>query len=242
MNDGAILRVALAGSSQMSPSTLMVGTNTGATLEFAVNSSSQVPLTPGTLVLSNATISVVAGNFVAGNSYPLITYTTLGAGSSYTPGTLPAGVTGTITTTGNTISLNVTAVTNTVWTGLVNGIWDINTTANWTNVGTAGNKYLDGSVVQFDDTGITNSVSGGTVTPGAITVNNTVNNYAIKAVIAGTGGITKTGTASLTNTAANTYTGPTIINQGSLVVGAASSLNIGGPNGDNYGPLGTIPP
>ena len=41
VNDGAILRVALAGSSQMSPSTLMVGTNTGATLEFAVNSSSQ---------------------------------------------------------------------------------------------------------------------------------------------------------------------------------------------------------
>ena len=236
VSDGAKFGVALTGA--MSPSALTVGTNTGATLEFSVNSTSQAPLTPGTLVMSNATINIVAGNFVAGSSYPLITYTTLGSGSTYISGTLPSGVTGTITTTGNTISLNVTAVTNTVWTGLVNGVWDINTTANWTNAGTAGTKYIDGSVVQFDDTGITNIVSGATLTPGAVLVTNTAKNYTLKAMIAGTGGLTKSGTGSLTNTAANTYTGPTIINQGAFVVSAASSLNIGGPSGANYGPLG----
>jgi len=240
VSDSAKLGVALAGSSQMSPTSLTAGTNAGATLEFTVNSTSHAPLTPGTLTFNGAnTINIVAGNFVAGNSYPLISSTTAFSGTgTYALGTLPNGVSGNLSSTASTITLNVTAVTNTVWTGLVNGVWDINTTANWTNVGTAGNKYIDGSLVQFDDTGITNYVSGGTVSPGAITVNNTAKNYAIKAVIAGTGGLTKTGTGSLTNTAANTYTGPTVINQGNLVVGAASSLNIGGPNGDNYGPLG----
>ena len=235
VTNGATLGVVAIGSSHMSPTNLTLGTNTGgATLEFSVNSTTQAPLTPGTLILSNAnTINIVAGNFVAGNSYPLITYGSLSGAGSYALGTLPSGVTGTITTTGNTISLNVATVTNTFWTGLTSGVWDT-TTANWTNAGTAGTLYVAGSVVQFDDTGLnTTNVTGGTLSPGAITVNNTSKNYALKNVIAGTTGITKTGTGSLTNTAANTYTGPTIINQGALVVGVNSVSGVSGALGVN---------
>ena len=237
VSNSATLGVVAVGSSQISPTVLAVGNSTGSgTLAFSLNNSGQAPLTPGTLILSNATINVVAGNFVAGASYPLITYTTLGTGSTYTPGTLPNGVSGTITTTGNTISLNVTAVTNTVWTGLVNGTWDINTTANWTNLATLGNKYIDGSVVRFDDTGLnTTTITNvsGVLTPGAITVTNNTATYAIKTVIAGTGGITKSGTGTLTNTAANTYTGPTVINNGTVVAGVASVANVSGALGNN---------
>jgi autotransporter-associated beta strand protein len=71
------------------------------------------------------------------------------------------------------------------------------------------------------------------MTPSAITVNNSAKNYAIQAQIAGAAGITKTGTGSLTNSGANTYTGPTVINQGNLVAGVASVANVSGALGNN---------
>src|SRR6185369_5627006 len=114
---------------------------------------SLAPIAPGALTFNGSgnTINVVGGNFVAGNTYPLIASATPITGT-YTAGTLPAGVSGSISTSGNSIVLTVTAVTANIWTGLVSGMWDINTTANWTN-SALGNKYLDGSVVQFDDSG-----------------------------------------------------------------------------------------
>jgi autotransporter-associated beta strand protein len=225
VSDGAKLGVAASDPFHLSPTTLTAGSSTGAALEFTVSSTTQAPLTPGTLTLNGVnTISVVGGNFVAGNSYPLVTYTTLAGGGSYTTGTLPNGVAGTITTIGNTITLTVTTVTNTVWTGTVNGTWDIATTANWLTNGVAG-VYLDGSPVQFDDTGLntlTITNVSGTLSPASILVNNTAKNYSIKTAIGGSGGITKSGTGWLTNSGANTYTGPTVINDGNVWAGVAN--------------------
>jgi fibronectin-binding autotransporter adhesin len=237
--DAARLSVAIPTSVTFSPVGLAVGATTGATLDFTVSSTTQAPLTPNTLTLNGAnTINIAGGTFVAGSSYPLIAYTTLAGAGSYSAGTLPAGVGGTITTSGNTIYFNVTGVTNTVWTGLVSGMWDIGTTANWTNAA-GGNTYTDGSTLLFDDTAsntttISNSVAT-TLTPATILVNNSTKNYCFKAntIIAGGGSLTKTGTANLTNSTVNTYTGPTIINQGSLVAGVASTANVGGAVGLN---------
>ena len=173
---------------------------------------------------------------MAGNSYPLLTYTTLSGAGSLNPGTIPAGVAGTITHVGNTYYLNVIAVANDVWTGTVNGTWDIATTANWLTNGVAG-VYLDGSQVQFDDTGLNTTtitnLPGTVLSPGGILVTNTIKNYAITAAIAGGGGIVKSGTGSLTNSGANTYTGPTVINGGVLVAGVASVANLNGALGLN---------
>jgi autotransporter-associated beta strand protein len=237
VNDGTKFGVIASGASQFSPTTLTVGNSTGATLEFTVSSTTLAPLTPGTLTLNGAnTINVVGGSLVAGNSYPLLTYTTVSGAGTLTLGTLPGGVTGNVTLIGNTYTLNVTAVANIVWTGATNGTWDINSTANWLISGVAG-VYLDGAQVLFDDTGLNTTtitnLPGTLLSPAGITVNNTATNYAIKTVIVGTGGITKSGTGILTNTAANTYSGPTVINGGVVQAGVASVGNVSGALGNN---------
>jgi autotransporter-associated beta strand protein len=240
VSDGATLSETFTPSVQMTASSMTVGLATGATNAFVANSTSLARISAGTLTLNGVnTINIIGGNLVAGSSYPLIAFTTLAGSGSYVLGTLPPGVAGNLSTSANTIYLNVTGVTNTIWTGAVNGTWDINTTANWTNAGTPGNAYINGSPVQFDDTGlntatISNSVAT-TLSPISVLVTNNSKNYAFKAntIIGGAASLTKTGTANLTNSTPNTYTGPTAINQGQLVVGVASVANTSGALGNN---------
>jgi fibronectin-binding autotransporter adhesin len=242
VSDSVTLGVSAPNGASWAPTTMTVGTNTGtAVLNLNAVSTTVAPLAPGTLTFTGSgdTINVVGGTFTAGNSYPLIACTNPIVGS-YTAGTLPPGVTGTISTVGNSIVLSVSAVTvtNNIWTGAVSGTWDIGTTANWTNTA-LGNKYTDGSTVQFDDTGLnTATVSNLTATilsPVSILVTNNTQNYCFKAntIISGNTGITKTGTGNLTNSTPNTYTGPTVINKGGIVVGVASTPNVNGALGLN---------
>ena len=240
VNDGAALNETYLPSVQMTVPSLTVGSSTGATNAFVANSTSLARISAGTLTLNGVnTFNIIGGNLAAGSSYPLIAYTTLAGSGSYALGVLPAGVAGNLSTNSNTIYFNVTGVTNTVWSGAVNGTWDINTTANWTNTGTLGNTYINGSPVQFDDTGLnTTTISNSTATtlsPISVLVTNNTQNYCFKAntIIAGNASLTKTGTANLTNSTPNTYTGSTIINQGQLVAGVASVANTSGALGNN---------
>jgi fibronectin-binding autotransporter adhesin len=229
VTDGGTLSVAVPGTTQYSPVSLALGSSAGATLQLGLTSTTSAPLTPATLTLVGHNNVVLAGNLAAGSSYPILSSTLSGSGTLGFA--LPNGVLGNVASSVNagvtTYTLTVTSVTPTLWTGANNGTWDINTTPNWKFNGVAGN-YLDGSPVQFDDTGLSfvvTNFAGATVSPSTIFVNNSVNNYSFSnsIAIAGTGGITKSGTASLTNFTANTYTGPTVINAGSLVAGVVSS-------------------
>jgi autotransporter-associated beta strand protein len=128
----------------------------------------------------------------------------------------------------------VSSVSNTVWSGSVNGTWDT-TTANWVTNGVAA-KYQDGVTVQFDDSasGNTTVSASATRTPGAMVVSNAVNNYSIGgSAIAGTGSLTKSGAGTLMLTAANTFSGNITINNGTLA--AATTVNVAA---GNAGPLG----
>ena len=174
VNDGATLIEAFTPAAQLTPTSLTVGNTTGATLGFVINRTSPAPLAPGTLTLNGTdTINILGGNLVAGNSYPLIAYTTKTGSGSFAL-TVPTGVAGYLSTSVNIIYFNVTGITNTIWTGAVNGTWDINTTANWTNAGTLGNTYIDGSLVQFDDTGLITTITNvsGTLSPLSVNVTN----------------------------------------------------------------------
>ena len=83
-----------------------------------------------------------------------------------------------------------------------------------------------------DNTGgiftITNALAGVTVSPAGVVVN-TTHGYAFggTVTIAGVGGLTLNGPGTVTNSGLNTYSGPTVVNSGVLMAGAASGLNTG---------------
>jgi len=121
----------------------------------------------------------VGGSAIAAGTYPLVRYTGTVSGAAPTSVNLSGGyASGYVTTitASKTIALVVTSSTYSpaiAW-GVGNGVWDINTTANWTQFGSAA-KYTDGSAVVFDDT------ASGT-SPITVTLNSTVNPLSITAI------------------------------------------------------------
>ncbi len=118
--------------------------------------------------------------------------------------------------------------------------WDILTT-NWTSAGKS-DRFFNGDDVMFSDSATSFSVSiqGSSVSPASVTVDNSANAYTIAGgAITGTGGMTKTGSGSLTMASANSYTGETIIKGGTLIAqsGAALGTVEGGTTVTNGGTL-----
>lgn len=129
------------------------------------------------------------------------------------------------------------------WTGNTNGVWDITSsgTQNW-NYGTTANNaayYFDGRAVVFPDANLVNSNS--TITHSSISISsivtpqslnftaNTVNYTFTGAAIAGTGGLTLGGAASVTldngtSASPNTFSGAVAINKGQLILEQVWSL------------------
>ena len=233
VNDGAALDVTVSGATQLSVTNFTLGNSIGATNEFITLSSTvTAPVKATTLTLNGAnTINILGGSLAVGN-YPLISFVNLTGGGSITIGTLPSGVGGNIITNGNTITLQITSSAPTVWSGAVNSTWDIGTTANWTfNGGSA--LYGDGATVQFFDTGVSQfSLNlAANVAPSSMTFSNSVNNYTIGSTggfsIGGVGGLTLLASGSVTLNTTNTFTGPTLISAGQLVIGGAGKLGGG---------------
>jgi autotransporter-associated beta strand protein len=104
--------------------------------------------------------------------------------------------------------------------------WDIGNNNNWNN-GTKATVYTDGAIVTFNDSNNGHyAVTLNTmVSPGSVTFNSS-GNYTISGSggIAGSGSLTKLGTSTLTLSTINTFTGGTIVNAGSLVVGTTGAL------------------
>jgi autotransporter-associated beta strand protein len=170
----------------------------------------------------------VGGTAIAVGTYPLIKYTGAISGTmpttvtTWTGGTASAGYITNITAT-KTIALVVTSSTYNpaLYWRVGNGVWDINTTANWTQFSSPV-KYTDGNAVIFDDTASGPSPITVTlntiVNPLAVTADNTTDQY----IITGTGGITGSGvlqllgSGTLTLDGTNSYSGGTVISAGQL--------------------------
>jgi len=133
------------------------------------------------------------------------------------------------------------APTNMVWLGnaLTNN-WDMLITSNWSIAGTGpSTNFVTGDDAHFNNVGAANSLVNivGGVTPGSVTVDST-SDYTFTGLgsIAGISGLTKTNSGRLIILNTNTYTGPTVINGGILVVpylaNGSSASSIGAANSD----------
>jgi alpha-galactosidase len=119
------------------------------------------------------------------------------------------------------------------WTGAGNGSWTAANQGpnyNWTlALAGTGTNYLAGDNVLFDNraTNTAVTIADATVSPGSVTINNDGAHaylFTGSGAIAGSTGLTKSGTGILTIANTNTYTGATMVLGGTLSVGADANL------------------
>jgi autotransporter-associated beta strand protein len=246
VNEGAVLGV----SDNTAPTSAQIGTlvngisgSGSSTLLFtSLPYPNNAPLTVNTLNPIGSASSVIVSNTAALSvgTYNLINYTNFtGSGfSAFALAPLPPGesayLTNNTAASPKVIQLVVTAIAPQIWSGAVNGNWDINTTANW-KLNSVATNYFNAEPVLFDDT-----VGGGqtavnlvtNVQPNSVTVSNNTKNYTFTTTngsgINALDGFVKNGagTLALVNLT-NSFTGSVAINAGTVLL---SSSTLGGGN------------
>jgi autotransporter-associated beta strand protein len=173
----------------------------------------------------------------------LIKYTGAIGGSgfgAFSLGSLPLGVTANlINNVGNSsVDLQITAVNPVVWTGSVNGDWDIGSTPNWI-VGVTSTTYQEpavpGPAVRFDDSAPgTRAINVATiVSPASVIVSNSSPDYSIAGAgkISGPASLTKQGSGNLSVSTLNDYTGGTVVSAGKLTLAGSDVIPDGAGKG-----------
>ena len=212
-------------------------------------------VTSGNLILSGTTTIVL--NFRSGSlapgSYKLIRY----AGVKLGTGTFAldqayAGLSVDTSSTPGYVLLVVSATPPTLltWVGdSANNFWDIGVTADWSR-GAGAVTFQQLNSVRFDDTGSTYPPVSltGNLQPSVVTVDaSTSYTFAGSGKLTGGASLVKANTGTLTiQTMTNDYTGPTIVQQGTLsiqdvgVFPAAGGVNIAPGAVLSFGPAGTV--
>jgi len=183
-----------------------------------------------------ALINITGSSFAPGN-YPLIAYTNASGLSSIQLGSLPLGLSASLVTAGNVLSLNVALVPkNLEWSGNANANWDtasidwfdLNNGSNPTNYTQSGSS---GDAVTFDDNGGANPnvIVGITVTPSQVVFNNNGVNYTFAGAgkISGATALTMNGFGTVAIATSNNFSGGVVINAGVLQVGQNQALGTG---------------
>ena len=239
VNDGSKLTITAIGASQWQPASLTLG---NATLSFngVTNSgTATAPIKPASLV-RNGTVTVNVNstadpNITVGSSYPLLPG--VASTNGYTLGAQPVGFIGQLSISGTTL-VYTTTLEYDVWKNASgNGIWDIGTSTNWVGNGlfnTPKYTYKDGDYVLFSDSGITSNqivTVSSVVTPAVINAVNTTYAFTLNATnggfIAGSEGLIMNGSNTLVLLGgANTYSGVTTINAGTVAVRALTNNNV----------------
>jgi autotransporter-associated beta strand protein len=116
-----------------------------------------------------------------------------------------------------------------VWSGAVNGVWDVTNTQNFS--GKQSGKFSDGDYVTFDDSASTATitVAASGVAPGSVTFSNTTaKDYSLSGgPITGPTSLEISGGGHLTLRSANTYTGGTMVSSGTLEIANVNALPAG---------------
>ena len=113
------------------------------------------------------------------------------------------------------------------WNSASSGVWDVNTTANWFNLGTSSvDKYQSGDNVTFADGSFqTNITLNSTASNSAVNVTSNTNNYTISGTgkISGNSTLSMSGASTLTIKTNNDYVGNTTISGGTVDVGGSGT-------------------
>ncbi len=244
-NSAGVGAVVTSSGATLTQGNLSIGS--GCSYEFDLGTFGNHPGTVvsniGTITLNgNVTVNLAGTNFSNG-TITLLRYATRAGSGNFVLGTLPANVnlvSFNDDTVNKRVTLTITAgviVDNTFkWLGGAAGDWDIDNLANqiWRVVGTAQiTNYTEGAAVLFDDTatGTTNVNLTTFVNPSAVTVNNTNKTFTLGGIggITGATGLTKKGSGTLIVTNANSYSGVTAIEAGTIrVEGETGALGAGG--------------
>ena len=176
-----------------------------------------------------STIQVVPGGALTG-PYTLFTYTGTYANTFNVPNTTRFGFV-VDTNTPNEVRLALTGTNAALrWSGLATNLWDVTTTTNWYDIAAATNgaQFYNADSVLFDDSvGVkTNVTIVGTVYPASTTIATSTNQYTLTGTLGG-GPVTKSGSALAILASANTYSGGTVLEGGSLQLSSATSLGLG---------------
>jgi fibronectin-binding autotransporter adhesin len=201
------------------------------------------------LTLNGGTGSVlinIAGPSLSSGTYHLLEYTGEVMGTDvagFQIGSSFANAHSTYTLVNDQLEgyLNLTVTSNpVVWSGSASNSWDTVVRSpgvtNWylQSSGSA-TDFLTNDQVIFDDTAKTGNVviNSGNVTASSVTFNNDLLNYTLSGTsgIAGPGGLTLNGSGAVTITTTNSFTGPVVVNGGTLSVPSIA-------NGGSNSPLG----
>ena len=227
VSNGAALLVKANGATSIITNVagLTLGTSGATTFtvsNFVGNATAPVYVTNLT---ANGTVTVnIIGLPVLGQ-FPLVRYTSSIGGAGYSAfvlGTVPTNVFVALSNNAANASVDLVVATNTlVWSGAVNGNWDISTTANWTRGG-AISVFNSNATAQFDDTasGTTAVILNTAVSPSGVNFANSSKNYSISGngSIGGGTALVKAGAGTLMLATTNTYAGTTTVSGGTLLV------------------------
>ncbi len=222
-----------------------LGESTEITIDFSrVSEIDAAVLSVDSLALEGTVIVNVVGGVPGIGGFPLIDYINRSGGGAFELGTLPPGVEASLDddADGKVLNINVSSAIDLVWDGTVNGVWDIESTANWIDAITdQASEYIDGVPVLFNDlaAGTTDIELNATVSPARVIFDHgnedegAIETYTLSGAggIAGGAGLTKRGGGTLVIETVNSYTGPTEIHGGVLSVNAF-------PDGGEAGPIG----
>jgi len=223
-------------------------TNTSGTIAGSFKSG-VVPFTiqNGTLTISSTTVfklSSLNPRLTVGTILPIVAKgtggTVAGTAPNTTPGSLTVGgVTGHFAINSGELDFVVDSSTPAGieplhWAASGSGTWDAANTGNtiWkdSTTPTALTTYfVNGDTVQFDEKYISANQAvtlNSTVSPTSMVVSNPTYNYTVSGsgTIGGIGSLTKTGAGSLTLSTSNSYTGGTVISNGTVVMGNGTAL------------------
>jgi autotransporter-associated beta strand protein len=207
----------------------------GQTASFTVSVSGTAPVTNSWLVEVNGTFVPLTdgldanGSTIHGSGTQNLVISNLKAADSGTYEYVAANAFG---SQAGTATLTVLAPGNSLeWSANGNsGVWDTGSSANWINLANSSQTVFNtGDLVTFDDTvGVPTTVTvNGTVTPTAITVNSSTNNFTISGsgTLSGPGSLVKMGSSTLSLNVAANFTGTATIKGGTVLAGYYAFAN-----------------